>query len=396
VRGGHRYLVGTLQLKSNIDFHLADDAELLISINRADYSGEAAVVARDAQGLRISGSGTINGRSPEIMTKYDAANEWYSPAPAWRPRLVLLTGCTDLEIRGITMKQAPLWTLHMVGCKRVVVDGIKIRNQLDVPNCDGIDPDHCQDLEIRNCDIACGDDAIVIKSTRDGSRYGASSGIVVRDCILETQDSGLKIGTETVQDIHDVLFERCVVKSGCRGLTIQLRDEGNIYNVVFRDIRFKAQYYSAPWWGRGEAISLTAIPRSLGAPVGIIRDVRIENVTGMAENSVRICGSAQSRVRDVSLENVAITLDRWTRYPGGMFDNRPTRAQTDLVPHDTPGYCLEHADRVALKNCSVAWGKNIPEYFSNALQAHDVTDLSRTNFQGQSAHPERIPAVAIS
>src|SRR2546430_3521478 len=29
IRGGHRYLISTLQLKGGIDFHLADDAELV-------------------------------------------------------------------------------------------------------------------------------------------------------------------------------------------------------------------------------------------------------------------------------------------------------------------------------------------------------------------------------
>src|ERR1700693_4620535 len=106
----------------------------------------------------------------------------------------------------------------MVGCEHVLVDRLKIRNHLDVPNCDGIDPDHCRDVEISNCDIVCGDDAIVIKSTREAAGQGACSNIVVKNCVLETKDSGLKIGTETVDAIHDVRFEDCEIKSGCRGL----------------------------------------------------------------------------------------------------------------------------------------------------------------------------------
>ena len=39
VRGGRRYLVGTIELKGAIDFHLADDAQLLISTKREDYHG---------------------------------------------------------------------------------------------------------------------------------------------------------------------------------------------------------------------------------------------------------------------------------------------------------------------------------------------------------------------
>src|ERR1035437_4287318 len=37
IRGGKKYLVGTLVLKSGIDFHLAEDAELVISTNHAHY-----------------------------------------------------------------------------------------------------------------------------------------------------------------------------------------------------------------------------------------------------------------------------------------------------------------------------------------------------------------------
>ena len=39
VRGGHRYLIGSIELRGGIDFHLADDAELVASSNRGDYGG---------------------------------------------------------------------------------------------------------------------------------------------------------------------------------------------------------------------------------------------------------------------------------------------------------------------------------------------------------------------
>src|SRR5580692_9779458 len=42
VRGGHKYVVGTIQLKGSIDFHLADDAQLLVSTRREDYRGGLA------------------------------------------------------------------------------------------------------------------------------------------------------------------------------------------------------------------------------------------------------------------------------------------------------------------------------------------------------------------
>lgn len=39
VRGGKKYLVGTVVLKGGIDFHLADDAELVVSLRPEDYLG---------------------------------------------------------------------------------------------------------------------------------------------------------------------------------------------------------------------------------------------------------------------------------------------------------------------------------------------------------------------
>jgi polygalacturonase len=246
-------------------------------------------------------------------------------------------------------------------------------------------------VEISNCDIACGDDAVVVKTTRQAEAYHGGTGsarIVVKDCVMETQDAGVKIGTETTRDIRDVTFERCTIRTSSRGIGIQLRDEGTVSNIVFKDITFTSRYYSDPWWGRGEAISLTAIPRTAAGAIGKLENVRIENVTGRAENSARVEGSARSRIRNVEMRNVSLTLDRWTRYGGGTgrFDNRPTRAQAEIEMHSTPGFCVRHADGVALRDCTVAWGDNVPAYFSHALLAEDVTGLVTPNFRGAAAH----------
>ena len=398
MRGGKKYLIGTLRLKGAIEFHLADDAELLVSTRRKDYlahedvqaegagGGEAAIIAQNVEGLKISGTGSINGRALEFMDHYEEPNEWWIPK-GFRPRLMVLTSCRDLEIRNMSLTQAPFWSLHLVGCERVLVDGLRVRNQMDVPNCDGIAPDHCRDVEIRNCDITCGDDAIVIKATRTAADHGPSARILVRDCLLHTHDCGLKIGTETTQDIHDIRFERCKVVSSCRGIGILLRDEGSVYSVVAREIDMVSRFHADPWWGRGEAISLTAIPRTPGGKIGTIHDIRLEKITSRAENSARINGSAASRIRNVSLEDFSLTLERWTPYAGGLFDNRPTHSQADIEPHATVGYSVRDADNVTLKNCSLAWGKNLPPYFSHALEAERVTNLTYPEFRAVPAHP---------
>ena len=227
VRGGRKYLVGTIELKGAIDFHLADDAQLLISTKREDYRGGlpgsqsgdtmaaalgAVIMADHVQGLKITGTGNIQGRAKEFMTGYDDAGGIWKPGP-FRPKMFVLTGCKDLEVRDITFAEAPNWGLHLLGCDGVLVDNVKVRNLLDVPNCDGIDPDHSRNVEIKNCDLVCGDDGVVIKCSRQPIDYGEAANIHVHDCVIETQDAGLKIGTETTSDIHDIRFERCQIKT---------------------------------------------------------------------------------------------------------------------------------------------------------------------------------------
>jgi polygalacturonase len=410
VRGGRKYVVGSLELKGAIDFHLADDARLLVSTRREDYRGGltgsvsgdtmanaagGVLIADGAKGLLISGTGSVQGRAKEFMTRYDPSGGWWIPGP-FRPKMFVLTRCTDLEVRDITFAEAPNWGLHMLGCDHVLVDNLKVRNLLDVPNCDGIDPDHSRNVEIRNCDLVCGDDGVVIKTSRQKIDYGECANIHVHDCTIDTQDAGLKIGTETTSDIHDVRFERCTIKNGSRGLCIQLRDEASVYNIDFRDITFHSHYFADPWWGRGEAISFTAIPRNPSTTPGTLHNVTVTNVTGTAENSVRICGSTQSRVRDVVLDRVSVTLERTTQFPGALFDNRPTTAQQAIEPHDTPGISIEHADNVTLRNCTVKWRANVPESFSYAVETKDATSVKVEALNGGPARPELGKAVSSS
>ncbi|SNT41307.1 Glycosyl hydrolases family 28 [Granulicella rosea] len=394
LRGGRKYVAGTLELKGDIDFHLADDAQLIVSTRREDYTAEAFITAHEARGLRISGTGSFQGRAREFMTGYDKAGEWWLPKE-WRPKMFILTGCRDLEVRDITFAEAPNWGLHMLGCEDVLVDRIKVRNLLDVPNCDGIDPDHCRRVEIKDCDIVSGDDAIVVKTSRQEKDWGPSADIHVHDCVIETQDAGVKVGTETTSDVHDVLFERCKIKSSSRGLCIQLRDEGNVFHIAFRDIEFVSRLYSDPWWGRGEAISFTAIPRKAETKLGSLHDVTVERVKGVAENSVRVCGSASSRVRDVSFRHVDVTLDKTTRYAGGIYDNRPTTAGPGIVPHATAGFSIERADGVLIEDCSVSWGAHRPEYFGNAVEARESTGVKVVRFKGEGARKELGDGISV-
>jgi polygalacturonase len=243
-------------------------------------------------------------------------------------------------------------------------------------------------VEIRRCHVTCGDDAIVAKCTRQAQDYGPCANIRVHDCVIRTQDAGLKIGTETASDVHDVLFERCQILGSSRGLCIQLRDEGTVSNITFRDIEFVARYQSDPWWGRGEAISFTAIPRAAATKLGRLSNITVENVSGRAENSIRVNGTPQSRIENVRFKNVSVKFDRWTKYPGGVYDNRPTKVLDPIEAHPTDGFNLRYADNISLENCTVGWHRNSTADFRDAINAEEVRGLKFFAFTGDSAaHP---------
>jgi polygalacturonase len=384
----HTFLVASLNLKGGMDFRL--DGTLLISTNQSDYSGDGVILASNAADLTLSGKGRICGRSLSFMTGYDAPNEWWL-FKEWRPKMFVLTGCTNLVVRDLTFGDAPYWGLHMLGCENVLVDNVTVENRLDVPNCDGIDPDHCRNVEIKNCHLTCGDDAIVIKSTRQTNDFGDCAHIYVHDCVIRTQDAGLKIGTETVGRIYDVLFERCKILQSSRGLCIQLRDEGDISHIGFRDITFASRYHSDPWWGRGEAISFTAIPRNADTKLGTLSGVLVENVSGVAENSIRIHGASAGHIQGIWLKHVSVKLARTTRYVFGVYDNRPTKVLPPIEPHRTDGISLRQVADVNLKDCTLRWGADRGVSFGGALVAEDVSGLNLYNFEGDSAeHPIHI------
>jgi polygalacturonase len=394
IPGGKRFVTGAIMLKSNVDFHLADDAVLLASPDPSHYPSKinlGVINANRADNLHISGSGHIDGQGLKFMGNYSPVHERWEPL-AFRPKMFHMLRCSGLEITGISFGHSPEWGLHTLGCDHVLVDGIKIRNYLDVPNCDGMDPDRCRDMEIKNCDVVCADDGIVIKTSDQQENFGVTHNVTVRDCSITCRDSGLKIGTETFGDISKILFERCRIVSGGRGPTITHRQPGNIEDVEFRDIEFVAQHHAARWWGWGEAASVTAWPRKEGVKIGSLRNIRFKNVRGAAENSFRFDAHPDQSIRNVLIEDCDVTLDRWTQYPGAMFDNRPTLANDPmnepggLEKHDTPVFFLRNVQGATMRNCTARWGLNIQNYFSYALEAHNVSGLKLEGFSGQAAH----------
>jgi polygalacturonase len=159
------------------------------------------------------------------------------------------------------LKDGAYWTLHPIGCTNILIDGITIDSDLKIPNCDGIDPDRCQDVRIANCSITCADDCIVLKTTKYFPQYGPCERITVTNCNLVSTSAALKIGTESVADFRDVIFTNCTITRSSRGIALQLRDQGSIDGVIISNVVIETRLFEDHWWGKAEPIYITALPR---------------------------------------------------------------------------------------------------------------------------------------
>ncbi len=277
----------------------------------------------------------------------------FKPKP-WRPKLMVLEACRRVRLRDFTIRDSANWAVHLTGCDDVVIEGLTILNNLKFPNCDGIDPDHSRNVRISNCHIETGDDCIVIKNRRESAKYGPAENITVTNCTLVSTSAALKIGTETVTDVRDVVFSNCVIRGSHRGVALMLRDEGNIENVLVQNLTIETRLFHPAWWGAAEPISITAVPRVEGGKIGRIKGVRLQNILARGEGGVLIAGSPESVIEDVHLRDVQVELRRTTDFALGRLDLRPL-PKNEADAGALTGFRVRHAHDVLLRDCTLRW-----------------------------------------
>ena len=376
--GGHTYRTGVLFLCSNLDLHLEMGAVLKGSDNLDDYIIKKAETAKtnvvrdpnvpsyvnceyagapthyfiygkDCENVAITGLGTIDGNE-EIF--YGDATHWHIEGIFYpRAPLLFLENISHLTITNVTLAHSAFWTVHMIGCKDVLIDGIRILNNLKMANCDGIDPDHCQNVRISNCHIECADDCIVFKNTLAYMQYGPCENIVVNNCTLISTSAAIKFGTESEDLFRNILIENCIISRSNRGISLQLRDKGSIENVVFHNITIDTRLFKREvFWGAAEPIAITVCKRKEDTQVGHVKNVHFSNVFCHGENGILIYGEYEDAISDVTFDNVTLTLCNKTQYEKGFHDLRPTTGEwfTEKGLYYVYGH---NAKDITFKNC---------------------------------------------
>lgn len=130
-------------------------------------------------------------------------------------------------------------SLHIVDCDNTAIHDIFIYGNFDSPNNDGIDIQDSNNTLITRCHIDTGDDAICPK-TYNRPLYN----LTATDSWIRTKSSAIKLGSASSFDFVHLLFDNITIFESHRGLGLQIRDGGNLWNFFFLAIRNNPRHFS--------------------------------------------------------------------------------------------------------------------------------------------------------
>jgi polygalacturonase len=415
IPAGNIFLAGPFDLKSFVNFHVEANAKVLANADESVYTksafrnnkgeGTIWIGGENIEQVTISGEGTIDGNGISFMGAELEDSYVLKPFNIVdpRPHLLTLVGVKNLRIRDLTLRNSAYWTVHLVGCNDVAISDITLLNSLKVRNSDGIDLDHSKNVRITNCYIESGDDCICIKNRREYEAFGVCENITVSNCTMTSRSCAIKIGSENMDSIRQVVFNNCIIKQSNRGVGIQNRDEGTVTDVIFSNMLIESHLFSDVWWGKAEPIYVTAYRRAPGnnkdanwrfakgqteGRVGSIKNIYFSNIKCTSENGVYVSAESVDKISNIFFDDVDVQINKTTSHEGGVYDRRPSEAE-GMVKGRTSGFYIDRANNISIRNSSVKWGANRPTYFAHALETNQVTTLKLVNFEGQSAFPQK-------
>ncbi len=331
------FVSGALFLKSNMTLRLEEGAKLLGSSNIEDYPIKggpyegleqlnfASLINTDGaryENITIEGNGIIDANGKALF-KLELDR-----LPVKRGRCIWLRNVENLLIKDVTFRQSPAWCVHLIYCRNVHLDGIKVYSKYDEQgeayemfNCDGIDVDSCQDVHIENCIIGSQDDCIAVKSGRDAE--GRRVGIPSKDILIENcrfiSGFGVAMGSEMAGGVENVVVRNCTFKDTFSIASLKaIRGRGSyIRNVRYENCThdnqstehsdtkwFRGAIYLDGFYGSEEFDADAVVPVDDGTP--IIEDIYFKNleVNTVAGNAVYLYGLPERHYRNIYMENV--------------------------------------------------------------------------------------------
>ncbi len=424
------FITGTVKLKSYTELHLQHGAVLKGSLNLADYRESfrkhGILLCEDAIQVGITGEGTIDAQGtmfydttqnhvyPEFNKQLTRQKEDYMPEGEFftdgplkrkpKPGMALtFYNCSEVTLKDFTLKDTPSWAIRLASCDDITVSGISIKNNLMVPNSDGIHCTASRNIRVTNCDIRSGDDSFVItgfsideetpgydehpnQDKKYGNKTPYAENVVVSNCLFQSRSAGIRIGYGQ-HPIRRCTFSNIVIYGSNRGIGIFAHDASNIEDLIFSNITIETRLHNGQWWGNGEPIHLSAVSRFKNQPVGIIRNVQFNTITATSEHGILVYGHQNSLMENISFTNIGLKIvkGKETLAYGGNFDLRPAAdINMQLFEHDIPGIFAKYVNGLTIQNVNLEWGTGLPSFFTYGIETENVKDLKITEFSGEA------------
>ena len=365
------YLSGSLFLKSRVELHVAEGAEIMGSIDPDDYPTRwtrvagiemdwpaALINVRHQHHVTLSGAGTINGRGNEYFwPKYwemqadysERGLRWVVDYDVGRPILIQVYNSEDIVVRDLNLKLSAFWTCHIVYSQRVHVDGLTVRNNIDGvpekegfgPSTDGVNMDSSRDVLVENCDIDCNDDNFTLKAGRDSDGLAVNlptENIIIRNNIARRGMGMFTIGSETSGSVRNVQVYGNKAIDTTFGLRFKsARNRGGVVEGITiydnemlrvrRPVRFELNWF--PAYSYGEVLENPAdhpphweklakpVPPEEGLPH--FRNIHIRDLVARdcPKTCIQIFGLEGAPIQNVIFENVEIEA---AEEPGSIND----------------------------------------------------------------------------
>jgi len=324
--GGHlevpagRFRTLPFTLCSNLDLHLDEGAFILAPDSFAAYglpdpatlksqdevrekvkTPAPLITGHNLHDVSLTGPGTIDGNGAMWWAWSERAGRRQPGRIVYRrPHLIVINGCQRLLVADVTLTNSSMFHLVPSNITDLTIERVKVIAPFNAPNTDAIDPGPGTNFLIRGCTIDTGDDDIVIKS-------GGSNILIENNTIKHGH--GISIGSGTTVGIHNMLVRHCTFDGADNGIRIKsMRGAGGpVENVRYTDIQMT---------NVANPILLdlnytdSNRPNFKGDPGKIpsIKDVLIDHVTATGStNALKIVGLPESRITDVTLQDVTIT-----------------------------------------------------------------------------------------
>ena len=374
LHGGH-FRSGTIYLKDNITLYIEAGATLHASDNVNDFPSTASkhqsymnglvtlkalIYAEDVKNISILGRGKIDGNGDHWVE-----GPYGFPSFSKRPRIIHFRGCENITIRDITLYNSASWVQSYQSCKNMLIDGITVDSRpnkdIEKPrfetvrgrNNDGLDLVDCQQVRVVNCFINSGDDAICLKSF---SPDEACRDIVISNCVVSSNASGIKIGTETAGKIEDVTINNCIIyDTRVDALSIMSADGTQMERISFSDISMRNIKGSAIFIHLGNRFR--TYRENAGINIPHIKDIIFENIQGTRISGKYGCIVAGTK--DLSVENIVINNINLVFEGGGKAEQsyREIPEKEQAYPNgkifgELPayGFYIRHAKNITLDN----------------------------------------------